>query len=208
MFLRRDGNPTLARFELEKRDDSFVHELSGDGPADQQGKLGCADREILLDLYYVEFVFATFGLNGENVMRPLLIYANMNLIGLHLTHVWNGGAQVVLERIASNAAEYINQPVVSDLREKRLLVAESVLGDDSWSSVRNFHDRHAIVWENRRVLNQGKAVFAAPSGADDPNLLLAGERCNCVPQEGPELRRGSPRRTLRFRSGKRKPREA
>src|ERR1035437_805911 len=104
MFLRRDGNPTLARFEFEKRDDSFIHELSGYGPADQQGKLGCADREILLDLYNAEFVFATFRLNGENVMRPLLVHSDVNLIGLDLAHVRNGSAQVVLERIASNAA--------------------------------------------------------------------------------------------------------
>jgi len=97
MSLGGDGDTVLARFEFEKRNDSFGHELGGNGSANQQRKLRCTYGEVLLDLYDAEFVFAAFGLDGEDVMRALFVHANVKFIGFNLAHVRDGGAKVALK---------------------------------------------------------------------------------------------------------------
>jgi hypothetical protein len=71
---------------------------------------------VLLDLYDAQLVSSTFRLNGKNVLCAFLIHANVHLVGLDLTHVRRGGAEVVLQRIAGHSSEDVDQPVLAQAR--------------------------------------------------------------------------------------------
>src|SRR6266403_3062327 len=132
MLLGRNGDSVFARLELKKGDHSCLHKSSCNGSANQQGKFGCADSKVLLYLHNAEFVVTAFGLNREDVMSTLLVHPNVNFISFDLTHLWHGGAKVVLKRIAGDTAENINQPVVSHFCEERLFIIKGVFGNDPW----------------------------------------------------------------------------
>src|SRR5712692_408677 len=97
MSFGRNGDSVLTRFEFEKRNDSLRHELGSNGSANQQRKLGRTDGEVLFDLYDTEFVFAAFGLDGEDVVSALFVHANVKFVGFNLAHARNGGAKVALK---------------------------------------------------------------------------------------------------------------
>ena len=77
---------------------------------------------------------------------------------------------MALERVAGNAQEDIDQPIVADTSQDSLLVIESVLGDYSWSGIRHFRDCKVWVGSQRYVGDQYEPVFAPSCGADDPGF--------------------------------------
>lgn len=83
---------------------------------------------------------------------------------------------MVLERVARDAAENIDQTVVADFRKQSLFVIECVFGNDSWCGIGHFGHGHVLVGENWRVLDQRKTIPAALGWADDPNFLLTSRR--------------------------------
>ena len=122
MPLGADCNAFPANLKFKQCDDGFIHKLGADRTADQGGKFFCRQGKVLLDLDNREFVFPAFGLDRNDVVGAKTINANVNFVGLHLTHIGDSCAQMVLQRVAGDACKNVNQPVVSELCEKGLFV--------------------------------------------------------------------------------------
>lgn len=76
-----------------------------------------AEREVLLCLYDTESVFAAFRLDGEDVVRPATVYADIDFIRLHLSHVRDGRAQMILQRVADHAGKNVDESIIAQLRQ-------------------------------------------------------------------------------------------
>ena len=115
MFLPWHSYSILIFYKLEERNKIILHKLRSDWSAKKAGKFVCAKGKILFNLYNAQLVFSTFCLNGDNVVRASLIYADINLVRLNLTHTRYGRAQMILQGIACNPRKYINQAIISKL---------------------------------------------------------------------------------------------
>src|SRR5712692_6851518 len=96
VLLANDTQALIALLKLEHCDHACLHELSGEGSADQGGELVSTHRDVLLDLHDAKLVVAAFGLDRKHVVRSLLVHANINLVGFGLPHVRDGSPEMVL----------------------------------------------------------------------------------------------------------------
>jgi hypothetical protein len=78
---------------------------------------------VLLDLDNTEFVLTAFSLHWNNILSTSPVYSQIQLIGLHLSHALHIRPQMVLERVTSQAQEYIDQAVISKFRQKSLFIS-------------------------------------------------------------------------------------
>lgn len=114
------------------------HELCGNGAAYQIGKFRLAVGDILVGLDYAVLVRAALGLNGDDELTAVAVYAHVHFVDFDLADALEVGAQVVLQRVGGDAEKDVDQPVVAHLGEQGLLVAQGVGGDDLGCRVRHF----------------------------------------------------------------------
>lgn len=124
MPLGTNPDAVIRLHKLEQGDYSGTHELGSYGSANEAGKFVCANGKILFNLDHVQLVAAAFCLNWENVVRTLFVEANIEFIRLYLPHVWNGGSEMVLQRITSHTCKDVNQSIVAKAIEQFPVVRE------------------------------------------------------------------------------------
>ena len=56
-----------------------------------------AERHVLLDLHPIESVSSTLGLDWYHIMATALVHADVDFVGLDLSHTWDSRAKVILE---------------------------------------------------------------------------------------------------------------
>src|SRR5579885_2666719 len=116
----------------------MLYKLDSNRTANQAGKLCPAKRKILFDLYNTQCISSTFCLDRKDIARSPPIYANIDFIGFYLADPRHGGSQMILEGIASHAGKYIDQAIIPELCQKRLLITQRILCNHSWRGVRYF----------------------------------------------------------------------
>ena len=138
MLFGADLEAAIRLLKLEQRDYSVSYELCSEGSANESGEFVRANGKILFNLDHVQLIAAAFGLHWENVMCTLFVESDIEFIDLHLPHPWDGGSQMVLQRVTGHTGKDINQAIVAETRQQSLLVAKRVFRDDAWCRIRNF----------------------------------------------------------------------
>jgi hypothetical protein len=128
--LLRDFNVIASDCELEQCDYVVCHELRGDWTTRQRGELLTAARDVLQRLNRSKFIRAALRLNGHDELLAVPIDSNIDLVDFNLTHFFDCGAKMTLERVCRDAEEDVYQSVVSDFGEKRLFVSQGMSRDD------------------------------------------------------------------------------
>src|SRR5207245_11017995 len=109
-------------------------------------------------------------LDGENGLVSPSIDTDVDFIGLELTDTGDLSAEVTLEGITSDTCEDVNQAVVAQLGEKRLLVVHGVHIDHAWSCIGYFGLDHHLVRHNLGLTREGEAIAGSSHAPDDPVL--------------------------------------
>src|ERR1700677_1509885 len=108
MLFGADLDAAIRLLKLEQRDYSASHELCSEGTANEFREFVRANGKILFNLDHVQLIAAAFGLHRENVVCALFVESDIKFIGLHLHHPWDGGSQMVLQRVTSHTGKHIN----------------------------------------------------------------------------------------------------
>ena len=132
-----EGYAVYTDFKTKESNNSILYELRGNGSTNKVGELVGAYGEILLDLDDAELVGPTLSLHRENVLHAPTVNAYVNLISLDLTHFGHRGAQMVLEGVAGDASENVDEPVVTHDGKKRLFVIERIRADEFGRRIRD-----------------------------------------------------------------------
>lgn len=82
--------------KFEQGDSACFHELSGERPALQAGKLLLYEPDILRCLYDTDLIFSTLGLHGNYVVTSPFIDADVKLIDLYLADSFDSCSKVIL----------------------------------------------------------------------------------------------------------------
>jgi hypothetical protein len=69
---------------VEQGDHAVFHELRGDGPAPHAGKLLLDEPDILRRLHNADLVLADFRLHGDDVMAPVRVQTDLQLVDFDL----------------------------------------------------------------------------------------------------------------------------
>ena len=141
MPLLHDPDFFVLHRDLKHCDQVVFGELSEDRPADQVGKSLSTPQEVLFRLNDRQLIASTFCLHRKDELPARAVDGNIYLVHLYLADVLDRRAQVVLKRIRRYAQENIDQSVVSNLRQKRLLVRHGMSRYDFRRGVWNL-DRH------------------------------------------------------------------
>lgn len=159
--------PILQR-QFKQRDDLILHELGGNGTATQSGKFFFDEANVLCGLNDADLVLAAFGLDGDDVLTPMSIEPDIQLIDLNLADALNSRAQVVLQTICCQTKECIDEPIVPNDCQKRLLVVQCVGSDNFGCSIRNIDPYKIISRDDTIDLNKGEPVSRASGKLDYP----------------------------------------
>ena len=128
----------------------------------------CTTRYVLLRLHHAVSVAAALRLHGNHELPTMPVNADVNLVNFYLTDPRHGGAQVVLQRERGDAEEYIDQPVVANLREQGLFVAQRVGHDDLGRCIRHL-DRYQFLARNDAIQTHlFDAIASVPRSFDNP----------------------------------------
>ncbi len=139
MLLLHNLHVFALKGEFEQSDSVVGHELCGNGAACQAGEFLNAAGNVLAGLGNAELIRASLGLDGNDKLLTVPVHAYVYFVDFDLSHVLDEGLQVVLQRITGYAEKYVDQPVIANLGEKRLLVGERVGGDNFRRRVRYFY---------------------------------------------------------------------
>jgi hypothetical protein len=144
MFFRGYSDSFLGLLTFKKSDQAIRNKLCGNRSADQFRELGSTNRKILLDLHDPYPLSSAFGLNWQDIVGAPLINTNVDFIHLDLADARRSCSQMILQRIASKASENIDEAIVPNLGQQRLLVAQGVLADYSWGGIWNLRIRQDV----------------------------------------------------------------
>ena len=114
MFLVQHFDLSLDEFESEQSNHVIAHELCSYRTANKIRILLVAQCHVLLDLNDVQFVSAALCLNGNDVLAAFCVYTYKQLVRFNLSDAFDSGTKVILQLIASDSGEDVNQPVVPD----------------------------------------------------------------------------------------------
>ena len=81
-----------------------------------------AAGDVLTGLGNAELVGSALGLDGYYELLAVPIHADVNLVDLDLSHVFDERLQVVLQGVGGDTEKDVDQPVIANLREEGLLV--------------------------------------------------------------------------------------
>ena len=140
LFLRHDSDIIPVFLELHERDDILLHKLRAYRAANQVWQFSGAKGDVLLDLHTAEFIAASLGLYRDDIVGAALVDSHVNFVGFDLSHFLYGSPEVVLQRVAGNPQENIDQTVVANPSQQRLLVAERIFRDYTRCRVRDLCD--------------------------------------------------------------------
>lgn len=149
-------------------------ELRGHGATDEFRKSGFTERHVLLDLHDVQRVASALGLDRDYVLAAPRVDSDVELVGLHLADVGHRRPEVVLERVARDAQEDVDEPVVAHSGQQGLLVSEGVHRNDARCGIRHLRERHLVVWGEPNRPRQDEAVSTPSCTSDDPLVALGG----------------------------------
>lgn len=123
MAFLRNGDLPLAYTKLQQGNDVAVHELGAYRATDKLRKLFPTHRQILFNLHHADLVAPTLGLNRQNVVGALAINAHIDFVRFNLPNRLDGRSQMVLKRITNNSGKYVDESIVTQFCEQRLLIA-------------------------------------------------------------------------------------
>ncbi len=126
MFLNRNSQTRFCVLEC-KDGDVILIKLRCDRATDEIRELILTHRVVLLNLDNAYSVFATLRLHWEHMMSPASIDPDVQLISLNLAHPRNCCPKMVLQRVARNSREYVEQAVIPQFCQECLFVAQTVL---------------------------------------------------------------------------------
>lgn len=188
VFLGSHSNVVPILLELEECDQVIPYELRSKRSTDERWELLPTNGDVLFDLDSADLVASALGLDGYYVVRAALVHPDVDLIRLYLADACGCRSEVVLERIACDAEEDIDESIVADAGENGLLVAERILGNYSWGRIRHLRDRKVWVGRQWSVADQDEPVHPSSRGADDPSFSIgrfvedAGGKFRSVPE--------------------------
>ena len=133
-----EGDTLVSTLKLKQGDHIAWHELRPDGAANQPFEFHSAQSQILFDLHHTHFVPPSFGLNGQDIVDPLPIEADIDFVGFDLAHAWNHCAKMILQGVTRDPCKDVYQSVVAKLGKKRLLVTQRVFLNEAWSGIGHF----------------------------------------------------------------------
>jgi len=113
VLLRHYPNIVVLYFKLKQSDGVALHHLGGYWSTDKCVPPFHTQGDILFKLHSSDLIAFRFGLHGHNVLRPAPVNAHVDLVGFDLPDTFNGGPQMVLQRIASYAQEDVYQAIVA-----------------------------------------------------------------------------------------------
>ena len=79
--------------------------------------------------------FRSFGLDRKGKVSSPPVYSHVYLICFDLAHRLNKSSQVILQGIAGDAREYVDEAVIAEYCEESLLVVQSIHADDPWGGI-------------------------------------------------------------------------
>ena len=138
MLFGRYGDATIGRLQFKQGDSAIFQELCSNRSTYEIGKLGGAHRQVLLDLNDAKLLAFAFCLNRQYKMDATPVEADVYLIGLDLTDARHRCSKMVLQRIAGQAGKHIDKPVISQTRQKGLLIVQGILADDTGGGIQDF----------------------------------------------------------------------
>ena len=99
MFFIDDPYQVVLERQLEHSDSFLAHKLSGNSPASHAWKLLVDPSHILLRLNDGYLIFSAFGLNRDDVMTPVLVETDIELVDLNLPYSLHRGAEMILQAV-------------------------------------------------------------------------------------------------------------
>ena len=123
-----------------------AQKLCGNRNTNERREAVPAEREVLNDLDDADAIFSGLSLNWNDVVSPTPFNPNVNLVSLDLSDFWDVSPQVILKRITRKTQKNIDEPIVPEVGQKGLLVAQLVLGHYTRRGVGNLRFRQARAW--------------------------------------------------------------
>ena len=96
-FLHRFHQAIIIQTKLKHRDPRVVHELRGDGAADEIGKFLSAACDVLFRLHGRKLIIPALRLYRDDELATVAVDAYVNLVDLDLPETLHGGAEVILQ---------------------------------------------------------------------------------------------------------------
>src|SRR5258705_5859656 len=127
-----------------------------------------APSEILLRLHDGDLVRSALGLDRYCVMAAVAVDPEIELVDLDLADALHGRTEMILKAVRRQAEENVDQPIVPNDGEQRLLVVQCICSDDFGRPVRNPNRNQIGPRKDPIERNEHKFVLRPACALDDP----------------------------------------